>query len=165
MRKTKSFRTQNLLDEQKMAAVEKDDKIQNLIESKSLMSEANDDLRRELYLKDSKIASQKEKINEWASLLQLEKKKSRAAIAKLMNDADSVIAEAHSIKAESEGKIAAMGATLDRMQDRQKEVLKQERQLYSTQIATCKCFVYFVFFPMQYSNIFFIPPSYSKTKT
>ena len=105
------------------------------------------ELRQELQAKNSKIIEQKEKINQLSFWLQSEKKKSRATIAKLMNDADSVIvAEAHSIKLEEEGKIAAMDASLDSTQYKHKEALLHERQQYSKQLSSGECIVQCIYF-------------------
>ena len=110
------------------------------------------ELRQELQAKNSKIIEQKEKINQLSFWLQSEKKKSRATIAKLMNNADLVIAEAHSIKSEAVGKIAAMDASLDSTQYKHKEALLRERQQYSKQLSSGECIVQCIYFVVYICN-------------
>ena len=90
--------------------------------------------------KDQKISSQKQRINELASLLQDEKRKSRAVIEKLMMEADAVIAEANDISMESTSKVAAVRVSLDSTKQRNKEAVQKERQYNNQQVASCKFF-------------------------
>lgn len=90
--------------------------------------------------KDQKISSQKQRINELASLLQDEKRKSRAVIEKLMMEADAVIAEANDISMESTSKVAAVRVSLDSSKQRNKEAVQKERQYNYQQVASCKLF-------------------------
>eukprot|EP00956_Cyclotella_meneghiniana_P008939 scaffold12269_cov41-Cyclotella_meneghiniana.AAC.5 len=68
-----------------------------VIEVESLNS-LTSDLKSNIVYKDRKISAQQERIKELASLLLNEKKKSPAVIEQLMEQADTVIAEASDIK-------------------------------------------------------------------
>ena len=88
--------------------------------------------------KDKKISSQNQRIKELASLLQDEKKKSRAVIEKLMMEADAVIAEANEISQNSTAKVSDVCDTLDRSKVRYKDAIRKERQRNHEDVASCK---------------------------
>lgn len=96
------------------------------------------DLKSNIVHKDKKISAQQERIKELASLLLNEKKKSRAVIAQLMEQADTVIAEASDIKLASDAKVAAAFETVERTKLIKKGDVHKERQYYSNHIASCK---------------------------
>ena len=127
-----------LKSEYKSMLKQKEVEVTSLLDAKKKIADENSELRQSLTSKDSKIAAQKCKINELTLLLQEEKKKSRSVIAKLMDDADLVMAEAHSVKAESNEKVAAVDAVIHRTKERHKEMLHQERHQYSKQLSAGK---------------------------
>ena len=127
-----------LKSEYKSMLKQKEEEVNSLLDVKKKIADENSELRQSLTSKDSKIAAQKGKINELTQLLQEEKKKSRSVIAKLMDDADMIMAEAHSIKDESNEKVAAVDAVIDHTKERHKEMLHQERHQYSKQLSAGK---------------------------
>lgn len=110
-----------------------------VVEAESLHLQ-NVKLMSNLDSKDKKISAQQKTINELASLLRDEKKKSRAVIEQLMKEADSVIAEASDIQLESHAKVAAAFDKLDRTNHMKKDNIHKERQYHSNHVASCESF-------------------------
>ena len=117
---------------------EKVQETQTLLQEKEKMSSENEELKNGLGQCEKKISAQQLRIKELALLLQDEKKKSRAVIGKLMTDADSVIAEAHDIRFESEAKVSSVAGSLDKSKQRHKDALHKERQQHSNQVMSCE---------------------------
>lgn len=124
---------------------------QKLGEVESLRSQ-NIKLKSGIDHKIDKISKQSQTIRELASLLQVEKRKSRAIIENLMMEqSDSVIAEAHDISVESDAKVSAVCHTLDRSEQRYKKKLHKERQHNFNQVESCK----FVSLPCFHTQTYF----------
>ena len=112
------------------------------VEAETLHSQ-NAELKSTLCNQDKKLSAQQEKINQLASLLRDEKKKSRAVIVQLMEDADSVIAEASDIRLESDAKVASAFDTLEKTKQTKKDDIHKERQYYSNHVASCELLRYY----------------------
>lgn len=112
--------------------------VETLLEEKEDILTENVVLKSGLDSRDMKISAQQQRIDELTSMLKMEKKKSRAVIAKLMTDADSIIAEANNIKAATEAQAVATSKSLDKSKQKYKDVLQKERQFHFSVVSSCK---------------------------
>ena len=94
--------------------------------------------KREAATKARHISTLKAQVRALSEALQAERKKSRATVAKLLDDAEGVMAEACGIQSQADHKMSAAEQKLFEEKQKMKAELHNERQFYSREIATCK---------------------------
>ena len=103
-----------------------------------LLSKDMDVAKREAATKARHISTLKAQVRALSEALQAERKKSRATVAKLLDDAEGVMAEACGIQSQADHKMSAAEQKLFEEKQKMKAELHNERQFYSREIAACK---------------------------
>lgn len=85
-----------------------------------------------------KVVSMKEQIRQLSSDLGEEKHKSRLAMAKLLSDAESMIADAYDARDEMDAKLSTAQIVAEEARQKISVEVQKERQFMSSKINTCE---------------------------
>ena len=109
------------------------------IKKNEILSHKSDVSVREVHAKSRQIQNLKQQVRSLSEALQSERKKSRATVTKLLDDAELVMAEACGIQSESNEKMSSAEDTLIQERQQFRSELCRERSYYAGELAMCKC--------------------------
>ena len=124
------------------------------LKKNELLSQDRDQAMMDIDTKSRHISTLKQQVRALSDALQSERKKSRATIAKLLDDAEGVMAEACDIKSDAHQKMSVAEQKSIEETQKFKTMLSTERTYYTRELHICKyCFptlftvhVYLTFF-------------------
>ena len=103
-----------------------------------VLSKDRDVAMKEVASKTRHISTLKQQVRALSEALQSERKKSRATVSKLLEDAEGVMAEALGLQSQAGQKMSAAEQKLFEEKQRMKDVVISERQFYSREISMRK---------------------------
>ena len=110
------------------------------LKKNELLSHDRDRAMTDISTKSRHISTLKQQVRALSDALQSERKKSRATIAKLLGDAEGVMAEACEIKSDAHQKMSAAEQTATEEKQKYKSRLSSERMHHSQELhIVCKC--------------------------
>jgi hypothetical protein len=94
---------------------------------------------------EMKVNSLKQQVHDFAIALKNEKQKSRLAMAKLLDDAEQMMADSIDDRVDLDAKMSAAEMAAEKERQRAHDAVQEERQYTSTKISACKSlFIHFL---------------------